>query len=89
MNERIKLPNGWVVHIQSSKFLKGSYTIEKIEVLFAPRGIWFDIDLTKLTQEQWDIFHELLKEVRNESELDKHYQRLSEGFIPKEAKTCE
>ena len=85
MSERIKIANGWIIEIKPSEFTKGSYSIKVIKALFG-HGIWFDVDLTKFTQEQWDMFHERIKEARNDCELDKHYQRMSEGFIPKEAK---
>lgn len=61
MNERIKIANGWIIKIKAFKYLKGSYTIENIKALFG-HGVWFDIDLTKLTQEQWDMFHDRIKE---------------------------
>ena len=87
MNQRIKIANGWIIEINTSPST-GNYTIENIQALFG-HGVWFDIDLTKFTQEQWDMFHERIKAVKshNERELDRHYQRMSEGFIPKEART--
>lgn len=85
MNQRIKIANGWIIEIDISPS-NGNYSIKNIQALFG-HGVWFDIDTTKFTQDQWDIFHERIKEVRNECELDKHYQRMSEGFIPKEART--
>jgi len=80
MNQRIKIANGWIIEIDISPST-GNYTIENIQALFG-HGIWFDIDTTKLTQEQWDMFH---VRINNERELDRHYQRMSEGFIPREA----
>jgi hypothetical protein len=64
MNQRIKIANGWIIEIDiTSAGDTGNYTIENIQALFG-HGVWFDIDLTKLTQEQWDIFHERIKEAR-------------------------
>ena len=89
MNKRIKIANGWIIEIDISESTE-NYTIENIQALFG-HGVWFDIDTTHLTQEQWDIFHERIKERReeikshNERELDRHYQRMSEGFITREA----
>lgn len=62
MKQRIKIANGWIFEIDISE-TTGSYTIEKIQALFG-HGIWFDIDTTKLTQAQWDMFHERIKEAR-------------------------
>lgn len=89
MKQRIKIANGWIIEIDISPST-GNYTIESIQALFG-HGVWFDINLTKFTQDQWDMFHERIKEVRshNERESDKHYERMSEAFIPKEARTCE
>lgn len=65
MEQRIKIANGWIIEIDiSSAGNTGHYTIESIQALFG-HGVWFDIDLTKLTQEQWDIFHERIKEARS------------------------
>ena len=85
MNQRIKIANGWIIEINTSPST-GNYTIENIQALFG-HGVWFDIYLTKFTQEQWDMFHERIKAVKshNERELDRHYQRMSEGFITREA----
>lgn len=63
MNERIKLDNGWVIHIKAPSIAKGAYTIENIQALFG-HGIWFDIDTSKFTQENWDMFHERVVEAR-------------------------
>ena len=62
MNKRIKLDNGWVVDLDSST-RPTAYTIEKIFARF-DHGAYFRLDLTKLTQEQWDIFHARIEEAR-------------------------
>ena len=62
MKQRIKIANGWVIEVDfSNAGDTGNYTIESIQALFG-HGIWFEIDLTKLNQEHWDIFHERIKE---------------------------
>ena len=64
MKQGIKIANGWVFEIDlSSTGNTESYTILKIQALFG-HGVWFDIDLTKLTQAQWDMFHERIEEAR-------------------------
>lgn len=60
MLERVKLDNGWEVELERS-LLPSGYTIEKISARF-DHGFYFPLDLTKLTQEQWDVFHNRVKE---------------------------
>jgi len=88
MNQRIKIANGWIIEIDISETTR-NYTIENIQALFG-HGVWFDINTSKFTQDHWDMFHERIKErmeeikSHNERELDRHYQRMSEGFIMRE-----
>ena len=62
MIERIKIDNGWVVELFDAAHAE-HYTIEKIFARFG-HGVYLALDLRELTQEQWDIFHERIKEVR-------------------------
>ena len=59
MKKRIKIANGWIIEVDYLD--PDNYSIESIQALFG-HGIWFEIDHTKLTQNQWDMFHERIKE---------------------------
>ena len=60
MIQRVKLDNGWVVEVDKSAHPTG-YTVEKIFARF-DHGVYLPLDLTGFSQEQWDIFHERIKE---------------------------
>lgn len=62
MNERIKIANGWIIEIDVSPSTD-NYTIENIQALFG-HGVYFDIDTSEFTQENWDMFHDWIKEAR-------------------------
>ena len=61
-NERIKLENGWLLEIEPEENSK-TYKILKIYALFG-HGIYMPIDTSDFTQEQRDIFHERVEEMR-------------------------
>lgn len=60
--ERIKLrDSGWIVEIHhNDENAGGGYTIEKIQAIFGHK-VYFPIDTSEFTDEQWDIFHERLE----------------------------
>ena len=60
MIQRIKIDNGWVIELKKSAY-NTDYTIENIFARFG-HGVYLPIDLTELTQEVWDIFHDRIKE---------------------------
>ena len=63
MKKTIKLPDsGWEVEIDEEENNK-TYNIVRILALFG-HGIYLPLDTSDFTQEQWDMFHMRIEEVR-------------------------
>ena len=62
VTKEIDLTNGWIVEIGPEENGK-PYTVLKIYALFG-HGIYMPIDTRDFTQEQWDIFHARIEEMR-------------------------